>query len=260
VNDTWPPDEHGDERPISNHSANPRLDEVLAADRPPRRAEGLDSASSRLFGSTVLAGGVFRSGAGGRQIDALGFKPVAVGLTDAIVVPEGYRADVLIPLGEPITGNMPAFALENSADDQANQIGMHHDGMHFFPIDGSSEEGLLVLNPEYVEPRWMHASMATANSIRRGADRRRRATPCPQGANTASASFTEETDGTWAVAGSLNRRITALTRHLRRPGRRNRLSGQSTARRHGHPRHDQQLRQRPVELTQENWTRLLPER
>ena len=37
---------------------------------------------------------------------------------------------------------------------------MHHDGMHFFPIEGSSSDGLLVINHEYVEPRLMHASYA----------------------------------------------------------------------------------------------------
>ena len=34
---------------------------------------------------------------------------------------------------------------------------MHHDGMHFFPIDGSSDDGLLVVNHEYIEPRFLHA-------------------------------------------------------------------------------------------------------
>jgi secreted PhoX family phosphatase len=28
---------------------------------------------------------------------------------------------------------------------------MHHDGMHFFPLAGSSTRGLLVLNHEYVD-------------------------------------------------------------------------------------------------------------
>ncbi|TVR06372.1 MAG: DUF839 domain-containing protein, partial [Phormidium sp. GEM2.Bin31] len=44
------------------------------------------------------------------------------------------------------------------------QIGQHHDGMHFFPIEGqspdagSSQDGLLVLNHEYLEPRFLHAA------------------------------------------------------------------------------------------------------
>ena len=35
---------------------------------------------------------------------------------------------------------------------------MHHDGMHFFPIAGSSTDGLLVVNHEYIEPRYIHKS------------------------------------------------------------------------------------------------------
>ena len=34
---------------------------------------------------------------------------------------------------------MPAFKPDasNSAAEQEAQMGMHHDGMHFFPLDGS---------------------------------------------------------------------------------------------------------------------------
>lgn len=220
MNDTWTPDEHGDERP-SNHSSNPHFEEILAArvDRRGILRGGLVAAIGGLFSTTILGAGVFP---GVAKADAestlLGFKPVSVGLADAIVVPEGYRADVLIPWGEPITGNMPAFALENSADDQANQIGMHHDGMHFFPIEGSSDEGLLVLNHEYVEPRWMHASMVGGEYDSEGVlivDGTRDADAVRKEANAHGVSIVrikKQADGTWAVVQDpLNRRITALT-------------------------------------------------
>lgn len=54
----------------------------------------------------------------------------------------------------------PAFAIGNSGRDQAAQVGSNHDGLHYFAIDGSSTDGLLVMNHEYVEPRLMHASAA----------------------------------------------------------------------------------------------------
>lgn len=90
--------------------------------------------------------------------ELLGFTAVPTSLNDTIIVPEGYSHQVLIPWGTPITGSMPAFSVNNTGEDQAEQIGSHHDGMHFFPIDGQSDDGLLVLNHEYIEPRWMHAS------------------------------------------------------------------------------------------------------
>ena len=33
---------------------------------------------------------------------------------------------------------------------------MHHDGMAFFPLDGSSQRGLLVMNHEYVDDGLLH--------------------------------------------------------------------------------------------------------
>jgi secreted PhoX family phosphatase len=85
----------------------------------------------------------------------LGFKAIPVGLGDKLVVPEGYTATPLAPWGEPvgIAGNMPAFKTDgsNSAADQAVQMGMHHDGLVFFPLQGSSTHGLLAINHEYID-------------------------------------------------------------------------------------------------------------
>jgi hypothetical protein len=40
---------------------------------------------------------------------------------------------------------------EQQAADQARQWGMHNDGVVFFPINGSSDHGLLVQNNEYTD-------------------------------------------------------------------------------------------------------------
>ena len=226
MNDLWTPDEHGDERP-SNHSANPHFDEILAAriDRRGILRGGLVAAIGGLFGSTVLGAGVMP---GAAKADAaasrIGFKPVMVGVGDAIVVPEGYQATPLIPWGTPIAGSMPAFSLDNSAEDQGNQTGMHHDGMHFFPLDiadgapGSSEDGLLVVNHEYVEPRFLLKSMAggaygsddfvIVDGVRNAADVRKEA----MAHGVSVVRIKRQADGSWAVEPDpRNRRITALT-------------------------------------------------
>ncbi|WP_250132451.1 PhoX family protein, partial [Vibrio crassostreae] len=44
---------------------------------------------------------------------------------------------------------------------QANALGMHHDGMHFFPLDGNSNDGLLVINHEYIDQKALHANGPT---------------------------------------------------------------------------------------------------
>jgi uncharacterized protein len=56
-------------------------------------------------------------------------------------VPEGYVAQVLAPWGEPVgmAGAMPPWQgpdAGNSAAEQALQMGMHHDGLHFYPLEG----------------------------------------------------------------------------------------------------------------------------
>ena len=51
----------------------------------------------------------------------------------------------------------PAFRMDasNSADEQAAQFGMHHDGLHYFPLDGS-RRGLLAINHEYADDGLLH--------------------------------------------------------------------------------------------------------
>ena len=84
----------------------------------------------------------------------LTFKPIAPSSEDALRVPPGYEAQVLYRWGDPVgsSAGMPAFRMDgsNSAADQALQAGMHHDGMHYFPIDGS-RHGLLAMNHEYLD-------------------------------------------------------------------------------------------------------------
>jgi len=135
----------------SNRSANPSIHEVSD---PARRVFVLGGIGALTIGalSPWLAGQVVA--ADGRS-PLLGFRPVPVSEKDQVLVPEGYEAVAIAAWGEPIgvPGNMPAFRWDasNSAADQAVQMGMHHDGIHYFPIGGSSTHGLLVMNHEYTD-------------------------------------------------------------------------------------------------------------
>jgi secreted PhoX family phosphatase len=136
----------------SNRSANASIHAVSDPARRVVLQGGLGALAAALFGPLA---GCATPGAGPR----LGFKAVPVGLGDTLVVPEGYEAQVIAPWGEPIgvPGAMPAFAWDasNSAADQALQMGMHHDGIHFYPLDGS-RRGLLVMNHEYTDDGLLH--------------------------------------------------------------------------------------------------------
>ncbi len=143
----------------TNISDNTSFGEVLQA-RLSRRGvmrTGTVAAAAGFFGASVAAAPAEashgRPGKPGKPL--LGFKAVAPNTADAITVPEGYTARVLIPWGTPLRSNGPAWRKDatNTAAEQAQQIGMHHDGMSFFPDPGffGSHRGLLVLNHEYVD-------------------------------------------------------------------------------------------------------------
>ena len=93
----------------------------------------------------------------------LGFKSVPKSDADAVIVPAGYTPRVLFAWGDPIS-NGPPFKPDasNSAEEQAQQAGMHHDGMHFFPLPLASnnpqhEHGLLAINHEYLDQHLLFA-------------------------------------------------------------------------------------------------------
>jgi secreted PhoX family phosphatase len=104
----------------------------------------------------------------------LGFTAVPASLRDAVVVPPEYEFQVLYRWGDPtgIGSSLPAFRPDasNTAEDQALQAGMHHDGMHFFPLGSDGRRALLVLNHEYTDEQQLHADGAaplTAAKVRK---------------------------------------------------------------------------------------------
>ena len=216
---------HPDHEPERNVSGNPTFDEVVAA-RFDRRAflrGSMNAAVASLFAASGLQ--ALASGGSARPGPALGFSALPVSSADTLRVPEGYEAKVVLRWGDPISGHLPAFARDNTGDDQAHQAGMHHDGMHFFPIEGadpwagSSRDGLLVVNHEYIEPRFLHAG-AVAGQAMNGWETPDHAGPrdvdqVRKEMNAHGVSVVrirEHEDGQWkVVADPRNRRITALT-------------------------------------------------
>lgn len=145
----------------------------------------------------------------------LGFAAVATGRTDGIVVPAGYTARAFLPWGTPLTGSYPAFLADasNSGGEQEQQVGMHHDGMHFFPIDArssgeSSTEGLLVFNHEYIDNNLVHTNGIT--TVPRIADEARKEIAAH---GVSVAHIQQQADGSWALVNNspFNRRITGAT-------------------------------------------------
>ncbi len=149
----------------SNRSSNPSIHEVSDPARRTVLRGTLGVAVSALY-APLVTGCAAPAGTSRDTTPALapsiGFKGIAVDASDKLLVPEGYIASVIAAWGEPVgvPNNMPAWKGDGShtAAEQAVQMGMHHDGMEFFPLDGnSSTRGLLAMNHEYTDDGLLHS-------------------------------------------------------------------------------------------------------
>jgi len=136
-----------------NPSSNPTFPDLIA-DRLSRRRllqGSLATAAWSLLGQTVPAA---------TASSLLGFTSVPISTADAVAVPTGYTAEVLYAWGDPISDG-PAFKPDasNTTADQERQAGMHHDGIHYFPLPAgstTSTRGLLAMNHEYTDDGLLH--------------------------------------------------------------------------------------------------------
>ena len=156
----------------SNRSSNPS---IHAVSDPARRVVLRGGAATALVALLApMAGCAVSAGTAAASGPRLGFTGIPPGAGDTLVVPEGYVARAIAAWGEPIgiAGNMPAFRFDasNSAAEQAVQMGMHHDGVAFFPLAGSSSHGLIAVNHDYTDDGLLHVdgfSAMNAEKVRK---------------------------------------------------------------------------------------------
>ncbi len=187
----------------SNRSDNPSIHDVSGPARRTVLLGGMGAAAAALF--TPLGGCASKGGGG----PAPGFKAIGIDTSrDGLKVPEGYVASVIAPWGDPIgmPGRMPAWRPDASdtGADQEVQMGMHHDGIHYYPLDGS-RRGLLAMNHEYTDDGLLHTDgMKTwsAAKVRKS-----------QAAHGVAVIEVEERGGRWAVVrpSKYARRFTAYS-------------------------------------------------
>jgi secreted PhoX family phosphatase len=195
---------------IINPSDNPSFAEVVQARLSRRRllkgAAALAVLNALPFPLAGCAGG------GLRREGAIAFKAVPVSAADTVVVPEGYSSSVLYAWGDPVghPSGSPAFKQDagNTAAEQALQAGMHHDGIHYFPLPYGSENsthGLLAMNHEYTDDGLLHRDGFagwSAEKVRKS-----------QNAHGAAVIEVRQVGGRWQVVrpSKYARRITAAT-------------------------------------------------
>ena len=134
-----------DDSLISNPLATPSFGEIV--DR--RRRSLLTGVIAGVMLGAMPPGALAARMARRGGAPVIGFKEIAASAADELRLPDGYAAQVVFAWGDPV-GDGPAFKADasNTAAEQALQGGMHHDGMHYIPLAGSSTHGLLCVNHE----------------------------------------------------------------------------------------------------------------
>lgn len=161
-----------DDDTVSNPSQNRHFNDVLEVNLKRRQilVGGLSAAALGFLGLPALSGVRSVSAAallprpdfGGIGFDGIAPNTLANGLVDDVLLPPGYRYEVLYAWGDPVGAvgqrpGQPAWKddASNSAEEQTLQSGDHHDGMHYFPFPGASgsRHGVLCVNHEYNDQR-----------------------------------------------------------------------------------------------------------
>jgi len=151
-----------DDAPATNTSDNRPFDDVLKA-RMGRRAV-LGGTLGSAIGAFLVASpatAATRAVAAGPKNQAgnpsnkatIGFTPIPLYFGTDVSVSDDYTSDVIIPWGTPLSSDTPDWSYPpTSAAAQADQVGIGHDGMWFFPLGGPQENndhGLLCINHEF---------------------------------------------------------------------------------------------------------------
>ncbi|MFJ9739526.1 PhoX family protein [Streptomyces sp. NPDC101166] len=150
-----------------------------------------------------------KGGSAGKAARGLRYPAVAPNTVDAVVVPDGYRQNVVIRWGEPILRGAPAFDPEKqTAKAQAGQFGYNCDFLALLPLPGERGRQLLVANHEYTDEILMFRGYDAANPTREQAE-------IAWAAHGLSAVVVEEDRRTGRLTAvprhPLNRRVTATT-------------------------------------------------
>jgi len=151
-----------------------------------------------------------------RQRLTYDFTAVPVSRKDQVVVPDGYTAKAFLPAGTPITGSYPPYLPDgsNTGAEVEQQVGQHHDGMHYFPLAPGAignRAGLLCVNHEYVQQDTLLPNGPTVSGGKRTVEDEVRKEIAAHGVSVVEI-FRDSRSREWQVAKSrYNRRITGAT-------------------------------------------------
>lgn len=163
-------DDDGISNPSLNRSLSELIESAVAQDPSRRRLlkSGLGLAAIPFLGGLAACGGGDEVATTPAPVPEQMLSAAAVSSSTGseIVVPAGYVATAFAPWGTPINDLAPGWKVDASgtAEEQEQQVGDNHDGMAFFGFNAAgtgfgdrSDEGLLVMNHEYINPEYFYA-------------------------------------------------------------------------------------------------------
>ncbi len=109
---------------------------------------GVPATGTGAGGGAEVVGGISKARAaqGSSSLVGLSFTPIQPTGQDDLVLPEGFKYDVVRQWGDPVTGS--------------EDYGYNNDFVAYFPIDAleggeNSADGILYVGHEYPEPKWV---------------------------------------------------------------------------------------------------------
>ncbi len=158
------------------------------------------------FGSFAMLNSTFLSTGAKAATDRFAFAQIAANGNDAITVPKGYTAQILVQWGDPLWSDAPEFddATRGTAASQARAFGDNTDGMEVY---AHGDKLLLTVNNEYTNRKiiWGNreeGQFAEDDDVAKG-----------KMAHGVTVVEIAETDGKWGIVkdSPYNRRITPDT-------------------------------------------------
>jgi secreted PhoX family phosphatase len=200
-------------RPVSARPAGRGGEPFAAVVRRRLSRRGLLKAGLVLSAATVAGPALGLAARPAAAQEGLGaaprFTPIRPDTADRIVVPDGYRVQVLLSWGDPLFPDVPPFDLaRQTAALQERRFGFNCDFLAFLPLwRGNPNEGLLWINHEYTDGALMFPAYDASNPTREQVDIELAA----HGASVVR--LRRAPDGRWLYdrTSPFNRRITATT-------------------------------------------------
>lgn len=174
----------------------------------------LGTAAARFgFGGQILPEAASAELMSSAAASSLTFEPIANSTLDKIIVPDDYRAEVVISWGDPIKPGVPKHKDGDSSEkNQADQYGYNVDFLGYLPLpfgSKNSKRGLLVSNHEYVNPEMMFPGYKIAETTKPMVDFMKASV------GMAVVEVEKDGNGSWnpRIDSPFNRRVTCETIH-----------------------------------------------